>query len=114
MAATPRSDRSFGVLVHGAGWVAGQHIAAFKAHPAARIVAVSSRSMTSARQRIAASGLSGVRGGFVHVPCLPEQVARHPGAPSMALATQVEALRVTIRTALAVQTDIAAVGGQLH
>lgn len=60
------------------------------------------------------AGLPGVRGGFVHVPCLPEQAARHPGMPSMALATQVEALRVTVRTALAVQQDIVAVGGQIH
>ncbi|PZP97483.1 pyroglutamyl-peptidase I [Pseudorhodoferax sp. Leaf265] len=60
------------------------------------------------------AGLPGVRGGFVHVPALPEQAARHPGLPSMALAAQVEALRVTLRTALAVQTDIVAAGGQLH
>jgi pyroglutamyl-peptidase len=59
-------------------------------------------------------GVPGVRGGFVHVPALPEQAARHPGLPSMALAAQVEALRVTLRTALAVQTDIVAAGGQLH
>lgn len=56
----------------------------------------------------------GVRGGFVHVPCLPGQAVRHPGLPSMALADQVEALRVTVRTALSVQRDIVAVGGQLH
>ncbi|CAN7642584.1 pyroglutamyl-peptidase I [Pseudorhodoferax sp. LjRoot39] len=60
------------------------------------------------------AGLPGVRGGFVHVPALPEQAARHPGLPSMALAAQVEALRVTLRTALAVETDIVAAGGQLH
>jgi pyroglutamyl-peptidase len=60
------------------------------------------------------AGLPGVRGGFVHVPALPEQAARHPGLPSMALTAQVEALRVTLRTALAVQTDIVAAGGQLH
>lgn len=59
-------------------------------------------------------GVPGVRGGFVHVPALPEQAARHPGLPSMALAVQVEALRVTLRTALTVQTDIVAAGGQLH
>ncbi|GJM81811.1 hypothetical protein HMSSN139_43070 [Paenibacillus sp. HMSSN-139] len=26
-----------------------------------------------------------IRGGFIHVPYLPEQAERHPGAPSMAL-----------------------------
>lgn len=56
----------------------------------------------------------GVRGGFVHVPALPEQAARHPGLPSMALDTQVQALRVTLRTALAVTEDIVVAGGQLH
>ena len=60
------------------------------------------------------AALPGVRGGFVHVPCLPEQAARHPGVPSMALATQVEAARILVRTALAVEHDIVAVGGQLH
>ncbi len=58
--------------------------------------------------------LPGVRGGFVHVPCLPEQAARHPGVPSMALATQIEAARVLVRTALTVENDIVAIGGQLH
>lgn len=61
MTVASRPDRSFGVLVHGAGWVAGQHIAAFEAHPAARVVAVSSRSLASARRCAVASGVSGVR-----------------------------------------------------
>ncbi len=56
----------------------------------------------------------GVRGGFVHVPCLPEQAARHPGLPSLSLATQIAAARVLIATALAVREDIVAIGGQLH
>lgn len=60
------------------------------------------------------AALPGVRGGFVHVPCLPEQAARHPGLPSMALDAQVQALRVLIATALAVREDIVAVGGQIH
>jgi pyroglutamyl-peptidase len=58
--------------------------------------------------------LAATRGGFVHVPYLPEQAARLPGAPSMGLATQVEALRVLLRTALTVQADVAIGGGQLH
>lgn len=58
--------------------------------------------------------LAATRGGFVHVPYLPEQAARWPGAPSMALDTQVQALRVLLRTALTVQTDIAQTGGQIH
>lgn len=58
--------------------------------------------------------LAGARGGFVHVPLLPEQAAHRPGQPSMALPTQVEALRVLLRTALAVEADLREGGGQLH
>lgn len=53
-------SRPFGVLIVGAGWVAGQHVAAFAAHPSARVVAVSSRSIESARRGIAEAGLSDV------------------------------------------------------
>ena len=49
------------------------------------------------------------RGGFIHLPYL-----RHPGAPSMALATQVQALQVVMRTALAVRVDVRESAGQLH
>ncbi|KQP18505.1 pyroglutamyl-peptidase I [Pseudorhodoferax sp. Leaf267] len=56
----------------------------------------------------------GVRGGFVHVPCLPEQAARSPGMPSMALATQVQALRVLLHTALTTPVDIAMGDGREH
>jgi pyroglutamyl-peptidase len=59
--------------------------------------------------------LAGARGGFVHLPCLPEQAARLPGAPpSMALATQVEALRTLLRTALTVHEDVRESAGRLH
>ncbi|GKT25795.1 pyroglutamyl-peptidase I [Acidovorax sp. SUPP3334] len=54
------------------------------------------------------------RGGFIHVPYLPEQAARVPGAPSVALDTQVQALRAVIRTALAVHQDVRETAGQLH
>jgi len=57
---------------------------------------------------------SHTRGGFIHLPCLPEQAARQPGAPSMALATQVQALQVVVRTALAVRVDVRESAGQLH
>jgi len=61
-----------------------------------------------------ASGAAAVRGGFIHVPTLPELAALHPGMPSMALATQVRGLQVAIETALAVQADVREVGGALH
>jgi pyroglutamyl-peptidase len=63
--------------------------------------------------RLAGRG-GAVRGGFVHLPYLPEQAAQHAGAPSMALDTQVQALRVLIRTALAVRDDVRETAGRLH
>lgn len=66
-------------------------------------------------QRLATRpALAGVRGGFVHLPALPEQAARQPGLPSLALATQVDALRTLLRTALATTTDLREQGGSLH
>lgn len=65
--------------------------------------------------RLATSpALSGSRGGFVHVPYLPEQAAGRPGVSSMTLAAQVEALRVTVHSALAAHEDIRETGGQTH
>ncbi|OCC04970.1 pyroglutamyl-peptidase I [Labrys sp. WJW] len=58
--------------------------------------------------------LAGTRGGFVHMPCLPEHAARRSGLPSLALATQVEAIRYLTRTALTVQDDVRESGGQIH
>jgi pyroglutamyl-peptidase len=58
--------------------------------------------------------LAWTRGGFVHLPCLPEQAARLPGVPSMALATQVEGLRTLLRTALTVRQDVRESGGKTH
>lgn len=64
--------------------------------------------------RIATHSVRGLRGGFIHIPYLPEQAARFPGAASMSLATMVEALRVAVATALTVERDVAETGGQLH
>ena len=44
--------------------------------------------------------LADTRGGFVHLPALPEQAARQPGLPSLDLTTQVRAMRLLLRTAL--------------
>lgn len=58
--------------------------------------------------------LARTRGGFVHVPSLPEQAARQPGQPSMALAEQLRGLRQLVTTALRVRVDIRDGGGRLH
>lgn len=55
-----------------------------------------------------------LRGGFVHVPYLPEQAARHPGAPSLAQAVLVEGIRTLLATALAVVHDVRDSAGALH
>lgn len=57
---------------------------------------------------------AGARGGFVHVPCLPAHAARRPGLPSLALETQVQAMRRLLHTALTVREDIGESGGQIH
>ncbi|RYF34238.1 MAG: pyroglutamyl-peptidase I [Comamonadaceae bacterium] len=55
-----------------------------------------------------------VRGGFIHIPYLPEQAVRFAGAPSLPLDTLVAALRIAVATALTVQDDVRETGGQLH
>ncbi len=54
------TEKRYGVLVHGAGWVSTQHIAAFTKNPHTEVVAVSSRRLASARQRAEEAGLEGV------------------------------------------------------
>jgi pyroglutamyl-peptidase len=55
-----------------------------------------------------------VRGGFVHLPLLPQQAACLAGVPSMALATQIEGIRQLLITALTVSTDVLETAGKLH
>jgi pyroglutamyl-peptidase len=55
----------------------------------------------------------GARGGFVHLPLLPEQAARHPGQPSLPLATMVEGLRLAITVALSTHEDLHVAGGEI-
>ena len=56
---------------------------------------------------------SSVRGGFVHIPYLPEQAARLGGQPSMAVDTVVRGLEVAIGAALTCATDIRQTGGTI-
>lgn len=55
-----------------------------------------------------------VKGGFIHIPYLPEQAAAHPGAPSMAAQTVKAALIVAIEVALRQTDDVKIVGGATH
>ena len=53
------------------------------------------------------------RGGFVHVPYLPEQAARHAGTPSMPLDAMVGAVRLCLETALTTIADAHYAAGSL-
>jgi pyroglutamyl-peptidase len=54
------------------------------------------------------------RAGFIHVPWLPEQAARHHGQPSMALETMVSGLRAAIECAIATRRDLRIAAGDTH
>jgi pyroglutamyl-peptidase len=58
--------------------------------------------------------LARTRGGFVHVPYTPDQVAGRPGVPAMALQTQIDGIRAALRSAVRTQRDIAESGGLEH
>ncbi|CAM7791636.1 pyroglutamyl-peptidase I [Lelliottia nimipressuralis] len=60
------------------------------------------------------SGKTAVKGGFIHIPYLPEQAAAHPGAPSMAAHTVKAALIVAVEVALRQASDVKIVGGATH
>jgi len=61
-----------------------------------------------------AQGGQSARGGFVHLPLLPQQAVHRPGLPSMALSTQIEGIQQLLRTALTVKSDVRETGGKLH
>ena len=50
--------KTYGVLVHGAGWVSTQHIAAFQRNPHTEVVAICSKSLEGARKRANEFGLT--------------------------------------------------------
>lgn len=54
------------------------------------------------------------RGGFIHVPYLPEQAARHPGTPSLPLTTMIDAIRFCLQIALTTKSDLHFAAGTTH
>ncbi|HIE1059167.1 TPA: pyroglutamyl-peptidase I [Serratia marcescens] len=60
------------------------------------------------------SGQREVKGGFIHIPYLPEQAAAHPGSPSMAASTVLFALELAVSIALQVEHDLKVAGGATH
>lgn len=61
-----------------------------------------------------ASQRPSLRGGFIHVPYLPQMAVAHAHAPSMALEMQKEAIRIMVSTTLKVGQDIKLVAGATH
>ncbi|MGO4434547.1 pyroglutamyl-peptidase I [Paenarthrobacter sp. RAF9] len=56
----------------------------------------------------------GVRGGFIHVPYLPEQLPPVAATPSMPLEVMAEGVTSVVRTALGTTTDIQLPAGAIH
>jgi pyroglutamyl-peptidase len=56
---------------------------------------------------------AGVRGGFVHVPMLPEQAAARGLGAGMALSQMQRGVALALQAALAHGADIRAEGGRL-
>ena len=52
-----------------------------------------------------------VKGGFIHVPFVPEQTVDKPDKPSMSLTDIVRGLEAAIKAAVENQTDINVTGG---
>ncbi|WP_213992779.1 pyroglutamyl-peptidase I [Sodalis sp. dw_96] len=52
-----------------------------------------------------------VKGGFIHLPYLPQQAAAVANAPSMALETMHAGLEIALQTALTVERDLPIGGG---
>ena len=65
-------------------------------------------------------GQKKIRGGFIHVPFLPEQALRSgsgrakPGQPSLPLETMTRAIGTAIAVALKTRRDLRAAGGASH
>jgi pyroglutamyl-peptidase len=63
---------------------------------------------------LVATEFPAMRAGFIHIPYLPEQIARNPGQPSMAVETVVTGLLKAIEVAAGRTDDIAVADGATH
>ncbi|HDX9705812.1 MULTISPECIES: pyroglutamyl-peptidase I [Bacillus cereus group] len=55
-----------------------------------------------------------IKGGFIHIPFLPEQASNYPGQPSMSLSTISKGIELAIEVTMTVEVDIVEVGGATH
>lgn len=76
------TKNTLGVLIHGAGWVSGEHIKAFTNNPHTNVVAISSRNLDSCKQRMHEAGLT-------NVTCYTdfEKALRHEGVDIVSICT---------------------------
>jgi pyroglutamyl-peptidase len=58
------------------------------------------------------AALAHARGGFVHVPFTPQQVASKSGVASMPLASQIDGIRAVLRCAVAMHADVRETAGK--
>ncbi len=56
---------------------------------------------------------SGVRAGFIHIPYLPEQAARHPGSCSMSLADMIKGLKIAVQVSIDTTQDVSEAAGRI-
>ena len=62
---------------------------------------------------LAATGRFRFRGGFLHIPFLPSQAVRNPGAPSLALDAVVRGIEIILAVAAERHHDIAVSEGAI-
>ncbi|PFR44922.1 pyroglutamyl-peptidase I [Bacillus thuringiensis] len=55
-----------------------------------------------------------IKGGFIHIPFLPEQASNYPGQPSMSLSTIRKGIELAVEVTTIVEVDIVEVGGTTH
>jgi pyroglutamyl-peptidase len=55
-----------------------------------------------------------IKGGFIHVPFLPEQVLNRPNTPYMSLEYIAKALTIAVKTAASYKEDIKVTQGKIH
>ena len=82
------NEDRLGVLIHGAGWVSTQHIAALQRNPHVEIRAVSSRSLASAVRRAEEAGSGGVAAYDDY-----QKALQHPGIDLVVICTPPAGLR---------------------
>ena len=55
-----------------------------------------------------------IKGGFIHVPFLPDQVLNRPNTPYMSLEYIAKALTIAVKTAASYKEDIKVTQGKIH